>query len=308
MTTDTQQKTLDLIKQHFFTPRDWLRFYVSEMLKADIHFGHGCTNALDESVYLIQATLQLPVSDISPFLDAKLLPYEHDKLFEVLSRRIHQREPAAYIVGEAWLAGHNFRVDPRVIIPRSFIAELLQDNLSPWVEDEQAPLRILDLCTGSGCLGILSAITFPNAQIDCIDLSAQALEVAQLNIQKYDLEKRIRLIQSNLFEKTPKAQWDIILTNPPYVNSQSMTKLPAEYLHEPNLALAGGDEGLDLIRPILHQSHAHLSDNGFLICELGHEKQFFESHYPNLPVVWLEVSAGHDQVFMIRKEDLPLKV
>lgn len=306
MQENTLQPDLDQIKTSFKTIRDWLRFYVTEMLKAEIHFGHGCDNALDESVYLIQASLNLPVNDISPFLDAKLLPYEHDKLFEVLKRRILQREPAAYIVGEAWLAGYNFKVDPRVIIPRSFIAELLQDTLSPWVEDEQAPLQILDLCSGSGCLGILSAIVFPNAQVDCIDISAQALEVAKLNIKKYNLQDRVQLIESDLFDRVPTNHWDVILTNPPYVNSHSMAKLPAEYLHEPNLALAGGDDGLNLIHRILNQAHLHLSDSGLIICELGHEKHFFESNYPNLPVLWLEVSAGQDQVFMIRKEDLPI--
>lgn len=286
------------------TLRDWVRFFVSEMTRSKVYFGHGCSNALDEAVYLVQSALHLPMGDISPFLDARVVPSERERLFLFLTERTVKRRPASYITGESWLQGQSFQVDERVIIPRSFIAELLSDQLTPWVNAPEADLEILDMCTGSGCLGILSAYAFENATVDCVDLSSQALEVARANIEQHGLAHRVTAIQSDLFNGLSGRSYDVIITNPPYVNEDSMSKLPAEYLKEPRIALAGGDDGMDLIRRIIAQAPQHLNDEGFLIIELGNEKQFFEEAFPELTPVWLEVSAGDEQVLLLRKEDL----
>lgn len=293
-------------KKYLVTIRDWVRYFVSEMGRHKVFFGHGSTNALDESVYLIQSVLNLPLSDISPFLDARVLEHESDCLSECLQKRTVDRLPASYITGQAWLTGHSFRVDPRVIIPRSFLAELLQDSLTPWLDNPEMPYRVLDLCCGSGCLGILAALALPESTVDCVDLSKDALEVARLNVADYELVNRVQLIESDLYSALASERYDIILTNPPYVNESSMAKLPKEYLHEPRMALAGGDDGMALIDTILEKASAHLNDGGMLFCELGNERGFFEQRYPHLPALWLEVSAGEDQVFMLRKEDLPV--
>lgn len=286
------------------TLRDWVRFFVSEMTRSKVFFGHGCSNALDEAVYLVQSALHLPMGDISPFLDARVVPSERERLFQFLTDRTIKRRPASYITGESWLQGHSFQVDERVIIPRSFIAELLADQLTPWVNAPEADLQILDLCTGSGCLGILSAHAFENAMVDCVDLSTQALEVARANIEQHGLQDRVSAIQSDLFNSLGGRSYDVIITNPPYVNEGSMGKLPAEYLKEPRMALAGGDDGMDLIRRIIAEAPHYLNDEGFLIIELGNEKQFFEDAFQELAPVWLEVSAGDEQVLLLRKEDL----
>lgn len=288
------------------TLRDWVRFFVSEMTRSNVFFGHGSSNALDEAVYLVQSAVHLPVAggDISPFLDARVIPSERERLYQFLTDRTVKRRPASYITGEAWLQGHVFQVDERVIIPRSFIAELLADQLTPWVNAPEGDLQILDLCTGSGCLGILAAYAFENALVDCVDLSTQALEVARANIEQHQLQHRVQAVQSDLFNALQGRSYDVIITNPPYVNEGSMGQLPAEYLQEPRMALAGGDDGMDLIRRIISDAPQHLNTGGFLIIELGNEKQFFEDAFPHLAPVWLEVSAGDEQVLLLRKEDL----
>lgn len=290
--------------QELVTVRDWVRFFVSEMNRCKVAFGHGSTNALDEAVYLVQSALHLPIQDISPFLDAHVTEAERQRMFDFLVKRTADREPASYITGEAWLIGERFIVDHRVIVPRSFIAELLADHLTPWLDYPDQELDVLDLCCGSGCLGILAAKMLPNAQVDCIDLSPEALEVAKLNVELHELNRRVNLIQSDLYSNVAGRTWDVILTNPPYVNEGSMQKLPQEYLREPRMALAGGDDGMDLIDTILSQAPHHLNDGGMLICELGNERDNFEARYPHLPALWVEVSAGEDQVFILRKEDL----
>lgn len=221
-----------------------------------------------------------------------------------ITQRVVDRKPASYITGEAWLQGHSFKVDERVIIPRSFIAELLADQLTPWVNAPEMPFDILDMCTGSGCLAILAAYMFENAQVDAVDLSAEALKVARENIQLHDMKQRVHAIESDLFSNLDGKQYDFILTNPPYVNEASMKKLPPEYLHEPRMALAGGDSGMDLIHDILEQAPQHLKDGGFLVVELGNEKLHFEAAFPHLNPIWLETSAGDEQVFLLNKEDL----
>ena len=286
------------------TVRDWIRFFVSEMRRGQVFFGHGSTNAFDEAVYMVQSALSLPVGDLGPFWDARVTNKEKAQLVDFITQRVQDRKPASYITGEAWLQGHSFKVDKRVIIPRSFIAELLADQLTPWVNAPEMPLDILDMCTGSGCLAILAAYVFENAQVDAVDLSPEALSVAHENIQLHAMKERVRAIESDLFSHLNGKQYDVILTNPPYVNESSMKKLPPEYLHEPRMALSGGDSGMDLIKGILAQAPKHLKDGGFLVVELGNEKLHFEAAFPHLNPIWLETSAGDEQVFLLNKEDL----
>lgn len=286
------------------TVRDWVRFFVSEMRRGQVFFGHGSSNAFDEAIYLAQSALHLPIGDLTPFWDARVTSHEKVQLTNFITERVDERKPASYITGEAWLQGHSFKVDKRVIIPRSFIAELLADQLTPWVNAPEMPFDILDMCTGSGCLAILAAYVFENAQVDAVDLSAEALKVARENIQLHDMTQRVHAIESDLFSNLNGKQYDFILTNPPYVNEASMKKLPPEYLHEPRMALAGGDSGMDLIQDILEQAPRHLKDGGFLVVELGNEKLHFEAAFPHLNPIWLETSAGDEQVFLLNKEDL----
>jgi ribosomal protein L3 glutamine methyltransferase len=286
------------------TVRDWVRFYVSEMRRGQVFFGHGSSNAFDEAVYMVQSALSLPIGDIGPFWDARVTAHETTRLVRFITQRVVDRKPASYITGEAWLQGQCFKVDERVIIPRSFIAELLADQFTPWVNAPEMPFDILDMCTGSGCLAILAAHVFENAEVDAVDLSVDALSVARENIALHELKHRVHAIESDLFSHLHGKQYDFILTNPPYVNEASMKKLPPEYLHEPRMALAGGDSGMDLIRDIVEQAPKHLKDGGFLVIELGNEKLHFEVAFPHLNPIWLETSAGDEQVFLLNKEDL----
>lgn len=286
------------------TVRDWVRFFVSEMRRGHVFFGHGSINAFDEAIYMVQSALNLPVGDLGPFWDARVTSQESTRLVQFITQRVKDRKPASYITGEAWLQDHAFKVDERVIIPRSFIAELLADQLTPWVNAPEMPFDILDMCTGSGCLAILAAYVFENAEVDAVDLSTDALAVARENIQLHDMKHRVHAIESDLFSALNGKQYDFILTNPPYVNEASMKKLPPEYLHEPRMALAGGDSGMDLIQDILTQAPKHLKDGGFLVVELGNERLHFEAAFPHLNPIWLETSAGDEQVFLLNKEDL----
>ncbi len=286
------------------TLRDWLRYSVSAFNEAQLTFGHGSANAYDEAVYLILHTLHLPLDTLTPFLDARLTLREKNVLLEMLKKRVDKKIPAAYLTHEAWLGDFNFYVDERVIIPRSYIAELLREVLQPWVEEPESVSAVLDMCTGSGCLAIVAAHAFASAQVDAVDLSAEALQVAQRNVSEYHLAQRVTLIQSDLFTQLKGKKYDVIISNPPYVDAPSVTALPAEYLHEPALALGSGDDGLDATRAILQHAAAHLQPRGILIVEIGHNKNALEAAYPELPFTWLEVSAGDEFVFMLRREDL----
>ena len=290
--------------QNLFTIRDYLRFAVSRFYQAELFFGHGSTNAYDEAVYLILHTLHLPPDNLEPFLDAHLTIGERNEVLSILQRRVEQRIPAAYLTHEAFLGEYSFYVDERVIIPRSFIAELLRQSLSPWIADAYQIGSVLDLCTGSGCLAVLSADAFPNALVDAVDLSPDALEVAKRNVADYELQSRINLIESDLFAKLEGRQYDLIISNPPYVDAESVAALPEEYLHEPKLSLGSGHDGLDATRIILQQAASHLTENGILIVEIGHNRDVLEAAYPNLPFTWLDVSAGDQFVFMLHKNDL----
>lgn len=287
------------------TIRDLLRFAVTQFNKAGVHFGHGSANAYDEAAYLILKTLYLPLDQLEPFLDARVTDTECKQVLELLERRVKDRVPAAYLTHEAWLGDFSFYVDERVIIPRSFIAELLQTQLAPWIADPEHITTALDLCTGSGCLAILLAHAFDNAHIDAADISPHALAVAHKNVQDYGLEHRIGLIESDLFSTLQGKRYDLIISNPPYVNAESMQQLPQEYRHEPENALASGEDGLNAIRKILQQAARHLTDDGILIVEIGHNRAELEQAYPKLPFTWLETSGGGEFVFLLQREQLP---
>jgi ribosomal protein L3 glutamine methyltransferase len=288
----------------FCTVRDLLRYAVSRFNAAGLFFGHGSTNALDEAAYLILHTLKLPLDKLDPFLDAQLLQHEVDTVLNVIDRRAEQRVPAAYITNEGWLGGYRFYVDERVIVPRSFIAELIPDQFAPWVNDADSVTTILELCTGSGCLPIMLADAFPNAQIDAVDISPDALAVAQRNVDEYELQHRITLIRSDLYEKVPENKYDLIISNPPYVNAASMGKLPQEYLREPQIALAGGEDGMDLVRRIVAGAGTRLTTNGLLMVEIGNERAHADAAFPELDLTWLTTSAGDGMVFLITADQL----
>ena len=293
---------------YFSTLRDVLRFAVTRFNGANLFFGHGSTNAFDEAAYLLLHTLKLPLDRLDPFLDARLLPDEVQALLKVIDRRAVDRVPAAYITREAWLAGYRFHVDERAIVPRSFIAELIPEQFAPWVSDPDDVGSVLELCTGSGCLAILMADAFPNARLDALDLSPDALEVAHRNVAEYQMEDRITLLQSDLYDALPPAsRYDLIVSNPPYVNAGSMAKLPPEYLREPQMALAGGEDGMDLVRRIVDGARTRLNPRGVLIVEVGNERAHAEAAFPDMELTWLSTSAGDDMVFLLTAEQLGVR-
>lgn len=286
------------------TIRDWLRWGVSRFHEAKLFFGHGCDNAHDEAAWLILHALHLPPDRLDPYIDARLTRHERLAVLELLQQRIARRLPAAYLTREAWQAGFRFYVDERVLIPRSYFADLLVESFAPWVEDPDAIENALDLCTGSGCLAILMAHAFPHARIDAVDISADALEVAGRNVAAYDLKDRIRLVQSDLFAGLGKKKYDLIISNPPYVTALAMHDLPAEYRHEPALALAAGEDGLDVVRRILVDAKRHLQPQGLLAVEVGHNRDLVTAAFPQLPLTWVDTASGEGKIFLLRKEDL----
>ncbi|MGF6636980.1 ribosomal protein L3 glutamine methyltransferase [Paraburkholderia sp. MM5496-R1] len=290
----------------FCTVRDLLRYAVSRFSEAKLSFGHGSANAYDEAAYLILHTLHLPLDLLEPFLDARLTTAEIEAVLKVIERRAAERVPAAYITQEAWMHGYRFYVDERVIVPRSFIGELLQDGLQPYVEDPEQVGAVLELCTGSGCLAILAAHAFPNADVDAVDLSAPALEVATRNVLDYHLDERIALFEGDLYAPLAERRYDVIISNPPYVNATSMRELPAEYKHEPEMALAGGADGMDIVRRIIADARNWLTEDGVLVIEIGNEREHVEAAFGGLDLVWLSTSAGDDNVFLIQASDLPV--
>lgn len=297
----------DSLLDDLHTIRDWLRWGTSRFNEAKLFFGHGCDNAHDEAAWLILHALHLPPDrpeQIAAYLDARLTRHERLAVLELLQQRIARRLPAAYLTHEAWQAGLRFYVDERVLIPRSYFADLLVEGFAPWVEDPEAVESALDLCTGSGCLAILMTHAFPNAKIDAADISKDALEVAKRNVADYDLQKRVRLVQGDLFAGLGKHRYDFILSNPPYVTAQAMRDLPPEYRHEPENALAAGDDGLDIVRRILADAAKHLKPNGLLAIEVGHNRAIVEAAFPELHLTWLDTPSGDGKLFMLRREDL----
>ena len=288
----------------FTTPRDLLRYAVSRFNAAKLFFGHGSAEALDEAAYLILHTLHLPLDKLDPFLDARLLPAEVEQVLAVIERRAVDRVPAAYLTCEAWLGTYNFYVDERVLVPRSFIAELIPERFSPWVEDPDQLTEVLELCTGSGCLAIMLADAFHNAHVDAVDISSDALDVARRNVNHYGLADRLTLIASDLYQNVPHKKYDLIVTNPPYVNSASMAALPKEYLREPQIALDGGIDGMELVRKIVAGAAERLTPDGILIVEIGNERAFAEAAFGTLGLTWLSTSAGDDMVFLLTADQL----
>ena len=286
------------------TVRDCFRFAISRFNDAKLFFGHGSDNAYDEAAYLILHTLHLPLDQLEPFLDARLTQSELYEVLNIIENRVEQRIPAAYLTHQAWLGEHEFYVDERVIVPRSFIAELLREQLFPWLENPEQANTVLDLCTGSGCLAILAAHAFPRARVDAADLSPNALDVARRNVGDYGLEERIDLIESDLFAGLEGKRYDLIISNPPYVDAPSVAALPPEYQHEPALALGSGSDGLDATRIILAHAAEHLNPDGLLVVEIGHNRDTLEAAYPDLPFTWLDVSAGDEYVFLLHRNDL----
>ena len=286
------------------TVGEFIRAATRRFERAGLHYGHGTHNARDEAAYLVLHTLRLPYEALRAALHRPLSAAERRKLEAIVARRIRERLPAPYLTHEAWLGEYSFYVDPRAIVPRSFIAELLRDGLAPWLR--RPVRRALDLCTGSGCLAVLLAKAFPGARVDAADLSAAALAVARRNVARYRLGRRIRLVRSDLFAELGARRYDLIVSNPPYVKAASMSALPAEYRHEPRIALAGGADGLDLVRRILAEAARHLSGGGLLVCEIGHNRRALEKAFPALPFIWPETSAGPHHVFLIERERLPV--
>jgi ribosomal protein L3 glutamine methyltransferase len=293
-----------MTSNNFSTLRDLLRYGVTRFNTAGLFFGHGSSNAFDEAAYLMLHSLKLPLDKLDPFLDARLLPDEIDALLKVIDRRASDRVPAAYITNEAWLGDYRFYVDERVIVPRSFIAELIPEQFSPWISDPESVMNVLELCSGSGCLPIMLADAFPNAQVDAVDISADALAVARRNVADYEMQDRISLIESDLYAKVSKKKYDLIVTNPPYVNAGSMDKLPQEYRHEPQIALAGGADGMDLVRKIVAGAAQRLTKNGVLVVEIGNEREHAEAAFSDLELTWLSTSAGDDMVFLLTADQL----
>lgn len=292
------------MSQPFHTLRDLLRHAVTRFNTEGLFFGHGSNNAYDEAAYLLLHALKLPLDKLDPFLDAHLLPAEIETLMALIERRCSERLPAAYLTHEAYLGDYRFYVDERVIVPRSFIAELIPEQFQPWVADPWSVSHVLELCTGSGCLAIMLADAFPHAQIDAVDLSKGALEVARRNVDDYQLQERVSLFESDLYTTLPAKKYDLIVSNPPYVNSQSMRSLPAEYRAEPEMALAGGKDGMDIVRRIVAGAKERLTSNGVLIIEIGNEFAHAEEAFPELELTWLSTSAGDGSVFLLTADQL----
>lgn len=291
------------------TIRDFLRWGLSEFRAAKIAHGHGTTSATDEAAFLILETLHLPVDDINPWLEATLLESERQALAEVIRRRVETRMPAAYLVRRAYIHGVPFYVDERVIVPRSYIGELMCTGIfggedAPLIEDVSQVTSVLDLCTGSGCLAILAAGIFPEAEVDAADLSADALDVARINVDDHDVADRVSLLEGDLFDAVEGRTYDLIISNPPYVAGPEVHAFPPEYGHEPVMAHIGGDDGLDIVRRILEKAADHLNPGGALLCEIGTGRELLVAEYPHLDFLWLDTEESQGEVFWITREQL----
>lgn len=285
------------------TIRDFIRYGASAFGRAGLSFGHSYDNALDEATQLVLHALHLP-HDLSPvYASARLTASERGEVLALLQRRIDERVPACYLTGEAWFAGLAFKSDARALVPRSPIAELIEGGFSPWIDAVQVE-RALDLCTGGGCIGISMAVHHPDWQVDCVDLSEQALALAQENVERFDVAARVRLIQSDLFATLAAERYDLIVSNPPYVTHDEYAAMPAEYAHEPKLGLTAGDDGLDIAVRILHEAADHLSEDGVLIVEVGESQRALERLLPELPFAWIEFKVGQMGIFALNRRDL----
>jgi ribosomal protein L3 glutamine methyltransferase len=290
------------IAEELLTLRDFIRWGASSFKEAKLYFGHGTVNAWDEAEQLVLHAIHLVPPLGNEWLSARLTTEERARVVANLARRIEERIPAAYITGEAWFGGLPFVVDKRVLVPRSPIAELIESKFSPWLSG--APNKILDLCTGSGCIGIACAYAFPNAEVQLSDISYDALAVAEENIHQHDLEDRVFAIQSDLFSNLHGQKFDLIVSNPPYVDADDLATMPDEYLAEPAIGLASGEDGLDFTRRLLKEAKEHLTDSGHLIVEVGNSWVALQAAYPDLPFRWFEFKRGGHGVFMLTYQDL----
>lgn len=284
------------------TIRDLVRWGASEFGRAKLHFGHGSDNALDEAFHLVTWALDLPHELPPQYFDARLTPRETAKVTRLLRERVRTRKPAAYLTGTAWFAGLPFEVDERVLIPRSPIAELIQGHFHPWLS--ATPRRILDLCSGSGCIAVACAMAFPDAAVDAVELDAGALQVLRRNLARHHLEDRVEAIRSDLFAKLEGRRYDLIVSNPPYVPTLRWKKMPKEYGHEPKLALEAGRDGMAIVTRILREAPAFLAPDGLLVCEVGGSVREFNRRFASIPVIWPEFERGGDGVFVISRDDL----
>jgi ribosomal protein L3 glutamine methyltransferase len=289
------------------TVRDWLRYAVSRFNAAGLIYGHGTATALDEAAFLILHSLHLPIDQLEPWLDCRLLQSERETVQRVLEARIVTRKPASYLTNEAWVQGHSFYVDERVIVPRSYIGELLAGDLGGMAPERGNVASVLDLCTGSGCLAILAALRFPKARVDASDISADALAVAQRNVSDYGLDGRITLVRSDLFAGLDGRRYDLILANPPYVDAETVAAFRPEHAAEPRLAHAGGHDGLDLVRKLLAGAGSHLTPDGVLVVEVGRGRDLLEAEFPGLPFLWLDTEASEGEVFALSRSALDQK-
>jgi ribosomal protein L3 glutamine methyltransferase len=288
------------------TPRDWLRYAVGRFRAAGLAFGHGVTTEQDEAAFIVLEGLSLPIDMLDPFLDARLLRRERERLDALIEARVTTRKPAAYLLNRAYIQGVPFYVDERVIVPRSFIGELLMTTFAEdngLTGDPASVSRVLDICAGGGSLAILAALAFPNATIDAADLSADALAVARRNVDEHRLSDRIALIEGDLFAPLKGSRYGLILANPPYVDAEALAAFPPEYAAEPRLAHSGGADGLDIVRRILRDGPDHLTPHGRLICEVGRGRDRLVRDYPGLPFVWLDTEESEGEVFLLRASD-----
>ncbi len=293
------------------TVRDFIRYAVSRFNRADLFFGHGTFNAFDEAVFLVLEGLRLPVEQLEPYYDAALLPDERKRLAALIDARIKTRKPTAYLVNKTYLKGYPFYVDERVIVPRSYIADLLFADVTggengefALIEDPESITSVLDLCTGSGCLAIIASYLFPNATVDAVDLSKDAVAVANINVANCLHNDRITVFQGDLFAPLKGRKYDFIITNPPYVDAGDMQGMPPEYYHEPQMALEAGDDGLDIVHRILNEAPQYLNDGGQIICEIGYGRPALEEARPDIDLLWLDTENSEGEVFWVTKEQL----
>ena len=303
----------ETVVKELSTVRDFIRYAVSRFQAAGLFFGHGTFTPFDEAVFLVLEGLRLPIDQLEPYYDARLLPAEKERLARLIDERVTTRKPLPYILKKTYLQGVPFYVDERVIVPRSYIADLLFSDVTgngdlALIGDPSAIESVLDLCTGSGCLAILASALFPNAEIDAVDLSPDALDVAKINVAQAGLEDRITLFKGDLFKPVRGKKYDFIITNPPYVDAELMQDMPPEYLREPRMALEAGEDGLDIVRRILKEAPAHLAPEGRLICEIGYGRERLEEEYDGLSFLWLDTENSEGEVFWLTRDQMSVRV